>query len=210
VLGAEDRVPAGWDLGDRAAAFDADLAARLGPHSDGGAFSQTVSFACELARKPGSGRRLSGSEQIADGSHRHEVPSCGREAWIDMKLGVHEVEQGRCVDHIASHGRSLAGPFGAPFSAAGGANLQVSALRMMAWPVRNALGDALWRSEAGFPRADHRGGWTIWLRGSARSASTPTRCIPATTSGPVTLSSEPRSTGQIVVPFGRVNAKGAL
>jgi len=156
VLGAEDRVPAGWDLGDRAAAFDADLAARLGPHSDGGAFSQTVSFACELARKPGSGRRLSGSEQIADGSHRHEVPSCGREAWIDMKLGVHEVEQGRCVDHIASHGRSLAGPFGAPFSAAGGANLQVSALRMMAWPVRNALGDALWRSETGIPLADHR------------------------------------------------------
>ena len=33
-------------LGDRAAAFDADLAARLGPHSEGGAFGQTVSFAC--------------------------------------------------------------------------------------------------------------------------------------------------------------------
>ena len=73
-----------------------------------------------------------------------------------MKPGVHEVEQGRCVDHIASHGRSLAGPFGAPFSAAGDANLQVSALRMMAWPVRNARGDALWRSEAGIPLADHR------------------------------------------------------
>ena len=102
ALGAEGRVPAGWDLarqrgpmprscpapdsspagrqefaveqrwslaelagyirstsvlpasvlGDQAAAFDADLAARLGPHSDGGAFSQTVSFACDLARKP--------------------------------------------------------------------------------------------------------------------------------------------------------------
>jgi len=26
----------------------------------------------------------------------------------------------------------------------------------MAWPVRNARGDALWRSEAGMPRADHR------------------------------------------------------
>jgi len=102
VLGAEGRVPAGWDLarqrrpdaqvlsgagfepaghrefaveqrwslaelagyirstsvlpasvlGDRAAAFDADLAARLGPHSDGGVFSQTVSFACDLTRKP--------------------------------------------------------------------------------------------------------------------------------------------------------------
>jgi SAM-dependent methyltransferase len=103
ALGAEDRVPAGWDvarqrrpdsevlsdagfevagrheftaehrwslpelagyvrstsalpasvLGDRAAAFDADLAACLGPFGDGGAFPQTVSFACELARKPG-------------------------------------------------------------------------------------------------------------------------------------------------------------
>ena len=39
-------------LGDQAAAFDADLAARLGPHSEGGAFGQTVSFACDLARKP--------------------------------------------------------------------------------------------------------------------------------------------------------------
>jgi len=102
MLGAEGRVPAGWDLarqrrpdprvlsdagfemagrhefaiehcwslpelagfirstsalpaailGGRAASFDADLAARLGPHSHGGAFTQTVSFACELARKP--------------------------------------------------------------------------------------------------------------------------------------------------------------
>jgi SAM-dependent methyltransferase len=39
-------------LGDQAAAFDADLAAALGPHSDGGAFTQTASFAYELARKP--------------------------------------------------------------------------------------------------------------------------------------------------------------
>jgi SAM-dependent methyltransferase len=39
-------------LGDHAAAFDADLAARLGPHSDGGAFTETVSFAYDLARKP--------------------------------------------------------------------------------------------------------------------------------------------------------------
>jgi SAM-dependent methyltransferase len=38
-------------LGDQAAAFDADLAASLGPHSDGGAFTQTVSFAYDLARK---------------------------------------------------------------------------------------------------------------------------------------------------------------
>ena len=102
ALGAEGRVPAGWDLprkrrpdlqvladagfavaerrefatehrwslpelagyvrstsflpaavlGDQAAAFDADLAARLGPHSSAGTFPQTVSFACELARKP--------------------------------------------------------------------------------------------------------------------------------------------------------------
>jgi SAM-dependent methyltransferase len=39
-------------LGDRAAAFDADLAASLGPFGDAGAFLQTVSFAYELARKP--------------------------------------------------------------------------------------------------------------------------------------------------------------
>jgi SAM-dependent methyltransferase len=39
-------------LGDQAAAFDADLAASLGPHGDGGAFTETVSFAHELARKP--------------------------------------------------------------------------------------------------------------------------------------------------------------
>jgi len=39
-------------LGDQADAFDADLAARLGPHGDGGAFTETASFAWELARKP--------------------------------------------------------------------------------------------------------------------------------------------------------------
>jgi len=102
ALGAEHRVPAGWDLarqrrpdpqvlsdagfevaghhefaiehrwslpelagyirstsflpasvlGDHAVAFDADLAAALGPHSHGGAFTQTVRFAYDLARKP--------------------------------------------------------------------------------------------------------------------------------------------------------------
>lgn len=39
-------------LGDHGGAFDDDLAASLSPHSDGGAFSDTVSFACDLARKP--------------------------------------------------------------------------------------------------------------------------------------------------------------
>ena len=39
-------------LGDQAAAFDADLAASLGHHSDDGAFTDTVSFVYELARKP--------------------------------------------------------------------------------------------------------------------------------------------------------------
>jgi SAM-dependent methyltransferase len=39
-------------LGGQAAAFDADLAARLGPYSEDGTFGQTVSFACDLARKP--------------------------------------------------------------------------------------------------------------------------------------------------------------
>lgn len=102
ALGAENRVPAGWDLphkrrpnlqlradagfevagrrefpvehrwslpeiagyvrstsflpaavlGGQAAAFDADLAARLGPHSNGGTFIQNASFAYDLARKP--------------------------------------------------------------------------------------------------------------------------------------------------------------
>ena len=39
-------------LGGQAAAFDADLAVSLGPHSSGGTFPQTVSFVYELARKP--------------------------------------------------------------------------------------------------------------------------------------------------------------
>ena len=39
-------------LGDQAATFDADLAATLGPCGDGGAFTETVSFAYELARRP--------------------------------------------------------------------------------------------------------------------------------------------------------------
>jgi SAM-dependent methyltransferase len=38
-------------LGDQSTAFDADLAASLGPLADGGAFPQTVSFAYDLARK---------------------------------------------------------------------------------------------------------------------------------------------------------------
>jgi SAM-dependent methyltransferase len=40
-------------LGDQAAAFDADLAASLGAQNEDGVFTETVSFACELARKPG-------------------------------------------------------------------------------------------------------------------------------------------------------------
>jgi SAM-dependent methyltransferase len=39
-------------LGDQAAAFDADLAASLGPASDDGLLTETVRFVCELARKP--------------------------------------------------------------------------------------------------------------------------------------------------------------
>jgi SAM-dependent methyltransferase len=38
-------------LGGQAAAFDADLAASLGPYSDGGGFTDNVSFVYELARK---------------------------------------------------------------------------------------------------------------------------------------------------------------
>jgi hypothetical protein len=36
-------------LGGKAAAFNADLAAKLGSHSHGGVFTETVSFACALA-----------------------------------------------------------------------------------------------------------------------------------------------------------------
>ncbi len=42
-------------LGDQAAAFDADLAASLDHHSDNGAFTDTMSFLYELARKPDTG-----------------------------------------------------------------------------------------------------------------------------------------------------------
>jgi SAM-dependent methyltransferase len=39
-------------LGVRSEEFDADLAASVGQYGEGGVFSQTVSFACDLARKP--------------------------------------------------------------------------------------------------------------------------------------------------------------
>jgi len=102
ALGAQDRIPAGWDLarqrrpdtrvlsdagfevagshefgvehrwslpelagyirstsflpasvlGDQGAAFDADLAAMLGPHGHAGTFTEAVSFNYELARRP--------------------------------------------------------------------------------------------------------------------------------------------------------------
>jgi len=39
-------------LGDQATAFDADLAASLGPENEDGVLTETVSFVCELARKP--------------------------------------------------------------------------------------------------------------------------------------------------------------
>jgi SAM-dependent methyltransferase len=41
-------------LGDRGAAFDADLAAVLGPFAEDGAFTETVSFAYDLARRSGA------------------------------------------------------------------------------------------------------------------------------------------------------------
>ena len=41
-------------LGDQGATFDADLAASLGPENEDGGFTETVSFECELVRKPGS------------------------------------------------------------------------------------------------------------------------------------------------------------
>jgi SAM-dependent methyltransferase len=41
-------------LGGHGAAFDADLAAVLGPYGDGGTFTETVEFAYELAGKPAS------------------------------------------------------------------------------------------------------------------------------------------------------------
>jgi len=44
-------------LGDEAAAFDADLTASVGPHSDSDVFTETVSFAYDLASKPARGGR---------------------------------------------------------------------------------------------------------------------------------------------------------
>jgi hypothetical protein len=41
-------------LGDQQAAFDADLAAVLGPFAADGALSEIASFTCDLARKPGA------------------------------------------------------------------------------------------------------------------------------------------------------------
>ncbi len=43
-------------LGGQSAAFDAGLAAGLRPHSDRGAFTETVRFAYDLFRKPSGGR----------------------------------------------------------------------------------------------------------------------------------------------------------
>ena len=45
-------------LGDQADAFDADLAARLGPHSDASTFTESVSFFYQLAEKPTDAVRL--------------------------------------------------------------------------------------------------------------------------------------------------------
>jgi hypothetical protein len=39
-------------LGDEADLFGGDLAASLGPYSDGGAFPETVRYVYQLARKP--------------------------------------------------------------------------------------------------------------------------------------------------------------
>lgn len=53
---------------------------------------------------------------------------------------------------------------------------QLSIDRVIAWHLRTALGDVLWRSEAGIPLADHahrRNGWTTWPHGSACWASIP-------------------------------------
>jgi hypothetical protein len=55
---------------------------------------------------------------------------------------------------------------------------RLSAGRVMAWHLRAALGDALWRSEASIPLPDHRtppSGSRTRPRESAHSASTPTQ-----------------------------------
>jgi hypothetical protein len=51
------------------------------------------------------------------------------------------------------------------------AGRELSAERVMAWHIRQALGDALWRSEAGLPLPDHRtpGEWVADI--AARFAS---------------------------------------
>ena len=67
---------------------------------------------------------------------------------------------------------------------------QLSADRVMAWHLRTALGDALWRSEAGIPLADRT---ACPLR--KRRPSTPT-CWPSSAANrkhPLTASTPPRS-----------------
>jgi SAM-dependent methyltransferase len=56
-------------LGDQGAAFDADLAADLGPFAKDGAFTETVGFAYDLARKPGpeDGDRTSPGDVVDPG-----------------------------------------------------------------------------------------------------------------------------------------------
>ena len=51
------------------------------------------------------------------------------------------------------------------------AGRRLSLDRIMAWHVRQALGDVLWRSEAGLPLPDHRtpAGWVTDLEARFRA-----------------------------------------
>lgn len=74
---------------------------------------------------------------------------------------------------------------------------QLSLDRVMAWHLRTALGDALWRSEEGIPLADHRTPpeWVEDLAGrfsalgihpeAITGCGTPSGCNPALRCGPL-------------------------
>ena len=71
-------------LADQATAFDADLAASLGPHSDDGVFTDTVTFVCELAQSRGQQARTQWlAWPVGAGEDR---PSAAR-GWVGRRRG---------------------------------------------------------------------------------------------------------------------------
>ena len=71
--------------------------------------------------------RLPARTSPSSSSSASERIEFGATSWWDgwtLKPGVHEVEQGRCVDHVSSHGLSLTGTVSAQLPAGTGTNLR--------------------------------------------------------------------------------------